>query len=152
MSDLAANFTHIGPSGAGQVAKVINQAIVGTSYVLMAEALMLAEAAGIDAAKLPQCLSGGHADGTLLQQLYPRMQARAFDPPLAYARQLLKDMLAVQSEIRSFGLDLPLIERAVAQHRAHVAHGNEMADPASIVRLYEERPAINDKGGCNEPT
>jgi 3-hydroxyisobutyrate dehydrogenase len=152
MSDLAANFTHIGPSGAGQAAKVINQAIVGTSYVLMAEALMLAEAAGIDAAKLPQCLSGGHADGTLLQQLYPRMQARAFDPPLAYARQLLKDMLAVQSEIRSFGLDLPLIERAVAQHRAHVAHGNEMADPASIVRLYEERPAINDKGGCNEPT
>jgi 3-hydroxyisobutyrate dehydrogenase len=152
MSDLAANFTHIGPSGAGQAAKVINQAIVGTSYVLMAEALMLAEAAGIDAAKLPQCLSGGHADGTLLQQLYPRMQARAFDPPLAYARQLLKDMLAVQSEIRSFGLDLPLIERAVAQHRAHVAHGNEMADPATIVRLYEERPAINDTGGCNEPT
>lgn len=146
MSDLAANFTHIGPSGAGQAAKVINQAIVGTTYVLLAEALMLAEAAGIDAAMLPQCLAGGHADGTLLQQLYPRMQARAFDPPLAYARQLLKDMLAVQSEIRSFGLDLPLIERAVAQHRAHVAHGNEMADPASIVRLYEERPAINNTG------
>jgi 3-hydroxyisobutyrate dehydrogenase len=146
MSDLSANFTHIGPSGAGQAAKVINQAIVGTTYVLMAEALMLAEAAGIDAAKLPQCLAGGHADGTLLQQLYPRMQARAFDPPLAYARQLLKDMLAVQSEIRGFGLDLPLVERAVEQHRAHVAHGNEMTDPASIVRLYEPKPAINLSG------
>jgi 3-hydroxyisobutyrate dehydrogenase len=137
MSDLAANVTHAGPSGAGQAAKVINQAIVGTTYVLMAEALMLAEAAGIDAAKLPQCLAGGHADGTLLQQLYPRMQARAFDPPLAYARQLLKDMVAVQAEIGSFGLDLPLIQRAVEQHRAYVAGGNEMADPASIVRLYE---------------
>lgn len=137
MSDLAANFTHVGRSGAGQTAKVINQAIVGTTYVLMAEALMLAEATGIDAAKLPQCLAGGHADGTLLRQLYPRMQARAFDPPLAYARQLLKDMVAVQAEIGRFGLDLPLIERAVAQHRAYVAGGNEMADPASIVRLYE---------------
>ena len=146
MSDLAANFTHLGPSGAGQAAKVINQAIVGTTYVLMAEALTLAEAAGIDAAKLPQCLAGGHADGNLLQQLYPRMQARAFEPPLAYARQLLKDMLAVQSEIRGFGLDLPLIERAVEQHRAHVAAGNEMADPASIVRLYEEKPAVNNQG------
>ena len=146
MSDLAANFTHVGPSGAGQAAKVINQAIVGTTYVLMAEALMLAEAAGIDAAKLPQCLAGGHADGTLLQQLYPRMQARAFDPPLAYARQLLKDMEAVQSEIRGFGLELPLIERAVAQHRTHVAHGNEMADPASIVRLYEKKSAVNNTG------
>ena len=146
MSDLAANFTHVGPSGAGQAAKVINQAIVGTTYVLMAEALMLAEAAGIDAARLPQCLAGGHADGTLLQQLYPRMQARAFDPPLAYARQLLKDMEAVQSEIRGFGLELPLIERAVEQHRAYVAGGNEMADPASIVRLYENQPIMKRTG------
>lgn len=146
MADLAANFTHVGASGAGQAAKVINQAIVGTTYVLMAEAVMLAEAAGIDAAKLPQCLAGGHADGALLQQLYPRMQARAFDPPLAYARQLLKDMLAVQSEIGRFGLDLPLIERAVEQHRAHVAGGNEMADPASIVRLYEDKPTKNRTG------
>jgi 3-hydroxyisobutyrate dehydrogenase len=146
ISDLAANFTHVGPSGAGQAAKVINQAIVGTTYVMMAEALMLAEAAGIDAAKLPQCLAGGHADGTLLQQLYPRMQARSFDPPLAYARQLLKDMLAVQSETRRFGLDLPLIERAVEQHRAHVAGGNEMADPASIVRLYEDKSTKNRTG------
>jgi 3-hydroxyisobutyrate dehydrogenase len=146
MSDLAANFTHVGPSGAGQAAKVINQAIVGTTYVLMAEALMLAEAAGIDAAKLPQCLAGGHADGNLLQQLYPRMQSRSFEPPLAYARQLLKDMLAVQLEVRSFGLDLPLIERAVEQHRAYVAGGNEMTDPASIVRLYENKPTTNRTG------
>src|ERR1700722_10449664 len=146
MADLAANFTHVGASGAGQAAKVINQAIVGTTYVLMAETVMLAEAAGIDAAKLPQCLAGGHADGALLQQLYPRMQARAFDPPLAYARQLLKDMLAVQSKIRGFGLDLPLIERAVEQHHAHVAAGNEMADPASIVRLYEKKPIIKRTG------
>jgi 3-hydroxyisobutyrate dehydrogenase len=138
MSDLAANFTHIGPSGAGQSAKVINQAIVGTTYVLMAEALMLAEAAGIDAARLPQCLAGGHADSALLRQLYPRMQARAFEPPLAYARQLLKDMNGVQAEIKGFGLDLPLIAQAVAQHRAHLAAGNEMADLASIVRLYEK--------------
>ena len=122
------------------MAKVINQAIVGTSYVLMAEALMLAEASGIDAAKLPQCLAGGHADGNLLQQLYPRMQARDFEPPLAYARQLLKDMRGVQSEIRECGLTLPVIEQAIEQHRAYVAHGNEMADPASIVRLYERSP------------
>ena len=107
---------------------------------------MLAEATGIDAAKLPQCLSGGHADGTLLQQLYPRMQARAFEPPLAFARQLLKDMVAVQAEIRRVGLDLPLIDRAVEQHRAYVARGNEMTDPASIVRLYENEPTINPIG------
>ena len=57
----------------------------------MAEALSLAEAAGIDAARMPECLAGGHADGTLLQKLYPRMVARDFAPQ-GYARQLLKDL------------------------------------------------------------
>jgi 3-hydroxyisobutyrate dehydrogenase len=147
MADIATNFTHAGSAGAGQIAKVINQAIVGTTYVLMAEALMLAEAAGIDAARLPQCLAGGHADGSLLQQLYPRMQARAFEPPLAYARQLLKDMRGVQAEIRQCGLALPVIEQAIAQHQAYVAQGNEMADPASIVRLYEQQQSSSEKTG-----
>jgi|ERR1035437_1172650 3-hydroxyisobutyrate dehydrogenase len=147
MADLSANFTHIGATGAGQMAKLINQAIVGTTYVLMAEALTLAEASGIDSAMLPQCLAGGSADSSLLQQLYPRMQARSFEPPLAYTRQLLKDMKAVQSKIREFGLELPVIERAVEQHRAYVAQGHEMADPASIVRLYDQKQAPTTKIG-----
>jgi 3-hydroxyisobutyrate dehydrogenase len=52
MAEMAGNFTHMGPSGAGQTTKMINQAIVGTGYVLMAEALILAERAGLDAARL----------------------------------------------------------------------------------------------------
>ena len=136
MADLAANFTHVGPIGAGQTAKILNQAIVGTGYVLMAEALALAEAAGIDAAKLPQCLAGGHADSNLLRKIYPQMAARDFDPPRAYARQLLKDMKNVRGFARVAGCELPLIERAVEQYERYVGEGNEMADAASIARLY----------------
>src|ERR671917_1332057 len=66
MADMAGNFTHMGPSGAGQTTKMINQAIVGTGYVLMAEALALAERAGIDAERLPQALAGGHGGSNLL--------------------------------------------------------------------------------------
>jgi 3-hydroxyisobutyrate dehydrogenase len=139
MADLSANFTHMGPNGSGQMAKVINQAIVGTNYVVMAEALALAEAAGIDAARLPRCLAGGHADSTLLQQLYPRMQARDFDPPRAYARQLLKDMHAVGDTVEGLGLALPLIAAAIRRHEAFVERGNEMTDPAAIARLYERK-------------
>jgi 3-hydroxyisobutyrate dehydrogenase len=139
MADLSANFTHMGPNGAGQMAKVINQAIVGTSYVVMAEALALAEASGIDAARLPQCLAGGHADSDLLQTLYPRMQARNFTPPRAYARQLLKDMHAVGDTVEALGLSLPLISAAIGQHDAFVSQGNEMIDPAAIARLYERK-------------
>ena len=136
MADLAANFTHIGPSGAGQTAKMINQLIVGSGYVVMAEALTLAEAAGIDARELPRCLAGGHADSNLLKQLYPQMQARDFDPPRSYARQLLKDLKAVKAYAEALNLTLPMLETATGRYAGYVAQGNEMADSASIVNAY----------------
>jgi len=136
MSALAGHFTHIGALGDGQTAKILNQVIVGTGYVLMAEALALAEAAGLDAAKLPDCLAGGFADSNLLRKLYPQMCARDFDPPRAYARQLLKDMKNVKGFAGGLDLDLPLVERAVARFAEFVAAGNEMKDPASIASFY----------------
>ena len=129
----------MGPSGAGQTTKMLNQAIVGTGYVLMAEALILAERAGIDAARLPQCLAGGHADSNLLRKLYPQMQARDFEPPRSYARQLLKDMKAVKAFAHDLGLDLAVVETAVEQYAAFVDKGHEMSDSAAVIRLYEDR-------------
>src|SRR5687768_10431131 len=105
----------------------------------MAEALMLAEAAGIDAALLPQCLAGGHADSSLLQRLYPQMQARDFEPPRAYARQLLKDMKAVSAFAKGNGLALTLIEQAVHIYADYVALGHEMTDAAGVIKLYEDK-------------
>jgi 3-hydroxyisobutyrate dehydrogenase len=137
MDDLAANFTLMGPVGAGQTAKIINQAIVGTGYVVMAEALRLAEEAGIAADRLPQCLRGGHADSSLLQLMYPQMQQRAFDPPRSYARQLLKDLKAVEAFARGLGLHLPMVELATSRYTEYVdTHGKGMSDTASIVDLY----------------
>jgi 3-hydroxyisobutyrate dehydrogenase len=137
MADIAGNFTHVGPVGAGQTAKILNQAIVGAGYVLMAEALALAKAAGLDAAKLPQCLAGGHADSNLLRKIYPQMASRDFEPPRGYARQLLKDMKNVRDFAREAGCDLPVIEAAVERYAEYVGRGNELADAASISRLYE---------------
>ena len=138
--DLAGNFTRMGPTGAGQTAKIVGQLIVGSSYVVLAEALSLAEAAGIDAARLPQCFAGGHPDSILLQQVYPQMQARAFDPPRSYARQLLKDLKAVEDFAHARGLSLPMIEAAAARYAAYVADGNGMADTASILTTYRRAP------------
>jgi 3-hydroxyisobutyrate dehydrogenase len=137
MRDLSANFTHMGPSGSGQTVKTINQAIVGTGYVLMAEALALAEASGVEAAKLPACLAGGHADSNLLQKLYPRMAARDFDPPTAFARQLLKDMVAVAGFAETLGLDLPVVSAATEQYARFAGLGNDMAESAAIIQLYD---------------
>ena len=139
MAALAAHFTHIGALGAGQTAKILNQAIVGAGYVLMAEALALAEAAGLDAAKLPDCLAGGFADSTLLRRLYPQMHDRAFEPPRAYARQLLKDLKNVRQFADEVGVELPLVDRAVDRFDEYVAAGNAMKDPAAIALFYQRR-------------
>lgn len=136
LRDLAANVTRMGPVGAGQTTKVINQAIVGTGFVLMAEALALAEAAGIDAAALPGCLAGGFADSELLRRIWPQMQQRRFEPPAGYARQLLKDMKAVQAFAAGLGAELPVVAAAAARYAEFVAVGHEMADSAAILRLY----------------
>jgi 3-hydroxyisobutyrate dehydrogenase len=136
MAALATHFTHIGALGAGQTAKILNQAIVGAGYVLMAEALALAEAAGLDAGKLPECLAGGFADSTLLRRLYPQMHGRAFEPPRAYARQLLKDMKNVRQFADEVGVELPLVERAVERFAEFVEAGNAMKDPAAIALFY----------------
>jgi 3-hydroxyisobutyrate dehydrogenase len=137
MEDLAANFTHMGPVGAGQTTKIINQAIVGTGYVLMAEAVLLAEAAGIDAGRLPECLAGGAADSVLLQTIYRQMKERNFEPPKAYARQLLKDLKSVVDFEKQLGLSLSIVETAFESYAAYVGQGNDMQDSASVIRLYE---------------
>lgn len=140
LAALGARVTHLGPSGAGQTAKVLNQAIVGAGYVAMAEALALAEAAGLDADALPAALAGGHADGSMLQRIFPQMRQRAFEPPAGRARQMLKDLDAVLAFAREHGVALPLVEAATARFAEHVARGEGMSDTASVIRLYRPDP------------
>jgi 3-hydroxyisobutyrate dehydrogenase len=138
--DLGANVTRVGGVGAGQAAKMLNQAIVCTGFVVMAEALAMAEAAGLDAAAVPAALAGGLADGALLRKIWPLMQRRAFDPPLGYARQLLKDMRAVEAFAGGLGLDLPVVRAAAERVDAYVARGHAMDDSVSVIRLYRDDP------------
>ncbi|MDM0078086.1 NAD(P)-dependent oxidoreductase [Variovorax sp. J2P1-59] len=137
LAALGAHVTHMGDVGAGQTAKMINQAIVGAGFALMSEVALLAEASGIDAARLPDCLAGGLADSVLLQKLFPRIHARQFDPPIGYARQLLKDLQAVTAFANDVDCELPLVQAATQRYDAYVAGGGALADSASLIRLYE---------------
>lgn len=139
LADLSANCTLMGPLGAGQTTKVVNQAIVGVGYVLMGEVLAMVQAAGIDAAKLPQALKGGAADSFLLQRMFPVMLNRDFDPPKGRAKQLGKDLQAVAEFNAGLGLDLPVLARAIAQYVAYVEAGNGDMESASVSRLYDQR-------------
>ena len=78
LRDLAGVLTLMGPVGSGQVTKMVNQVLVLNTYVLLAEALALAEAGGVDAAKIPEALGTGHAGSNLLKAVFPRMADRDF--------------------------------------------------------------------------
>jgi len=115
---------------------MLNQLIVGCGHAVMAEAVVLAEAAGIDAARLPECLSGGHADGSLLQKLYPRMVARDFRPQ-GYARQLLKDLEMVNEFAGSLKAPVPMTGEALSLYRMLIHLGHAELDTSAVLKLYE---------------
>jgi 3-hydroxyisobutyrate dehydrogenase len=133
----AANVTRMGELGSGQKTKILNQAIVGVNYILMAELLATAKAAGIDPDLLPICLKGGLADSAILQRIYTQMAAEDFDPPRSYARQVNKDLKSVAKFVESLGLDMPLMDLAIARYAEYAEAGNDMQDSASVSRLYQ---------------
>jgi 3-hydroxyisobutyrate dehydrogenase-like beta-hydroxyacid dehydrogenase len=135
-ADVSGRFTHMGPAGAGMVAKMLNQLIVGSGYAVMAEAVKLAESAGIDASRLPECLAGGHADSSLLQKLYPRVARRDF-APLGYARQLLKDLEMVHQFAAQAGAPTPMMGEALRLYRELVRMGYAELDAGAILKVYD---------------
>lgn len=139
LDDLSSNCTLMGPLGAGQTTKVLNQAIVGVNYVMLGEILAMAQASGIDAEKLPSALKGGAADSVLLQRIFPVMLNRDFEPPKGRAGQLGKDLRAVAAFNATLELDLPVVARAIDQYVAYVDAGNGDKESASVSRLYDRR-------------
>lgn len=79
LAKVASNQTHMGSAGAGQTTKLINQVLCGLNFQAVAEATALAEAAGVDVARIPQALKGGRADSALPQEYMPRLPPHRAD-------------------------------------------------------------------------
>jgi len=132
---LAQRFTRMGDSGAGQITKLCNQIISGCLFPVIAEAIRLAEAAGVDATRLPEALKGGFADSLPLQIFGARMAARRFEPSLGAASVLLKDLENAASVAKEFGVPLPMARTATELYRLLAAQGKGEKDPAVLVEL-----------------
>jgi 3-hydroxyisobutyrate dehydrogenase-like beta-hydroxyacid dehydrogenase len=81
-------------------------------------------------------VAGGHADGTLLQKLYPRMVAREFAPQ-GYARQLLKDLEMVNAFAGGLKVPAPMMGEALSLYRMLIHLGHAELDTAAVLKLYE---------------
>jgi 3-hydroxyisobutyrate dehydrogenase len=128
-------MTHMGGVGAGQATKLVNQTIVLTNYCVLAEALRLGEAYGVDVSKIPQALSVGHAGSNLLPVAFPRMAAQDF-APRGYARQVLKDLEMLQAAAADQHIAMPMAAQALTLYRLLVASGRSELDAGAVVSLY----------------
>lgn len=113
--------THVGPHGAGQLAKLANQMIVGITIGAVAEALLLCARGGADIAKVKEAITGGFADSRILQVHGQRMVERDFAPRGKIAIQL-KDMRNALATAEEIGFEAPvttLFEQLYAQAAEH---------------------------------
>ncbi|MEM9043589.1 MAG: NAD(P)-dependent oxidoreductase [Pseudomonadota bacterium] len=138
MSGLCANYTHMGPSGAGQTTKLINQLLCGIGFLAVAEATRLAQDAGVDAAQIPIALAGGRADSAILQEYMPRMAAKDYTPTGRIAN-MVKDLNGVQDLARITDTAMPLTATCAEVHRLLTATGLGNADQAALMELFEDR-------------
>ena len=113
--------THVGPHGAGQLAKLANQMIVGITIGAVAEALLLCAKGGADMAKVREAIGGGFAQSRILELHGQRMVERDFAPRARMSVQL-KDMRNALDTAQSLGFEAPistLFEQLYAQAIDH---------------------------------
>lgn len=123
----AARITHMGEAGAGQTAKLCNQAIVTATVTEIAEAVGLAQASGIDAARLAQALAGGWADSALLQTFVPRMTSGGH-ASIGAMSTFQKDVDAIADAARETGAVMPVLATVQQVLRLGAAMGLADAD------------------------
>ena len=132
------NPTLVGPIGSGQVSKLANQIIVGVTIGAVAEAIMLCEKAGVDANKFIKALSGGFADGKILQNHGKRMIDKDFSPKGKVSTHL-KDMNNILECASDFDTKLPISSLIKEMFNSLVERGNDNDDHSALYKEIENQ-------------
>jgi len=126
----------MGPAGAGQRTKAVNQTVIASSMVAMAEGLVLAHRAGLDAAKVVDVIAGGAAASFSLKELGPRMLRGNLDPGF-YVEHFVKDLGIALELSRSHGLRLRGLEVAEGLYRGMQDAGEGKLGTQSLALAVE---------------
>lgn len=141
---LASNMSHMGPSGAGQTTKIINQVLCGLNFVAVAEATQLALDAGVDASKIPAALAGGRADSAILQEYMPRYAVKD------YAREgrlanMVKDLNFAQNLALETSTSMPVTAACMEIYKMLVASGLGEEDLPVLMEYFKGPDRANLK-------
>lgn len=136
----------VGESGAGQIAKVCNQIIVGAQMAGMAEALITAQKAGVDPARMVEAIKGGAAQMWTLDVKPPRLFAGNRQPGFK-AHMQHKDLGICLDTGKTYGIPMPLTAAIQQLYTAMLQNGEAELDNSAIVGVYERLANVKLKEG-----
>lgn len=142
LKHVATNYTHMGPVGAGQTTKLINQVLCGLNFLAVAEATQLALDAGVDAAKIPTALKGGRADSAILQEYMPRYVERDYRKT-GRIDNMVKDLNGAQDLARLTNTPMPMTATCAEVHRLMTAAGLGGEDQAAMMEFFKGPEALD---------
>lgn len=133
--------TLVGPAGSGQVAKLCNQLIVGATINIVAEALLLAQAAGADPAAMRAAIRGGFAESKILDVHGQRMLERNFVAG-GQVKTQLKDQQNILAAAAAAGLQLPFTELVTQRYQTLVESVPQADHAAALLGLEALNPGL----------
>jgi 2-hydroxy-3-oxopropionate reductase len=135
LQHLSSNYTHMGPVGAGQTTKLVNQVLCGLNFMAVAEATQLAINSGVDVAKVPVALRGGRADSAILQEYMPRFATKDYRRT-GRIDNMVKDLNGAQDLARRTHTSMPLTALCAEIHRMLTAAGLGGEDQAALMEYF----------------
>ena len=141
LESLGTTITHVGPIGAGQAAKAVNQVILAGTYLGVAEGIVLAIKSGLDVEQLVTALSGGAAQSWVLTNRSGRMLDN--DYPLGFKVSLhRKDLGIALALARESGASLPVSELCEAIEAELIGQGHADDDMSAVARSIRAQSGL----------
>ncbi|WP_426138957.1 NAD(P)-dependent oxidoreductase [Pseudomonas sp. DWP3-1-2] len=132
---------NVGPTGTGQLSKLVNQLIVASTIATVAEGLLLAERGGADPEKVHEALLGGFVDSPIWRQHGRRMLDNDFTPG-GPAKWQLKDTHTALAQAQVLGLKLPVASLVDGLFQAMVDAGDGELDHAGLIRQLRRHNSL----------
>lgn len=129
-------ITHVGPLGAGQMAKLVNQILIVNTMQGIGEALLLAQAGGLDLGKTLEAVSGGAAGSWMLSNRAPQVIARDWRPGFTIDLQT-KDLRLALAAADALGIPLPHTGLILSYYRALQTTGQGSEGNHALVKALE---------------
>ena len=143
LAAMGRTITHVGPIGAGQAVKAVNQVILAGAYLGVAEGMVLAIKAGLDVNQVVEALGGGAAQSWVLANRSGRMIDN--DYPLGFKVALHRKDLGIALDLANqLGAVLPVSALAAQLETGLIANGHGDEDMSALARSIRGLSALDD--------